>query len=242
MVTADPSGLSVPVGAEVLTINGVPAPDMLGALMPYARADGHNDAKRAALLGVTGIETIEYFDVFHGLVFGAPAGGSHRVVLRRTTGEEARLELPAMGLAERQAQMRTGDYTGGDPFWDWKAVVQAFSTEMEHFYSLADVVISRSGAASLTELSHYSLPAVLIPYPAAADDHQSFNARIFERAGAARILVEGKTSPEELHRCVMEILDDAPLRQKMAEASGQLAGADAAKRVAEEIEASCHQN
>ncbi len=50
------------------------------------------------------------------------------------------------------------------------AVVQAFSTEMEHFYSLADVVISRSGAASLTELSHYGLPSVLIPYPAAADD------------------------------------------------------------------------
>ncbi len=45
------------------------------------------------------------------------------------------------------------------------AVVQAFSTEMEHFYSLADVVISRSGAASLTELSHYGLPSVLVPYP-----------------------------------------------------------------------------
>ncbi len=45
------------------------------------------------------------------------------------------------------------------------AVVEAFSTEMEHFYSLADVVISRSGAASLTELSHYGLPSVLIPYP-----------------------------------------------------------------------------
>ena len=122
------------------------------------------------------------------------------------------------------------------------AVVQAFSTEMEHFYSLADVVISRSGAASLTELSHYGLPAVLIPYPAAADDHQSFNARIFERAGAARILVENKTTPEELQKCVMEILDDASLRAKMAEASARLAGADAAKRVAEEIEASCHLN
>ena len=45
------------------------------------------------------------------------------------------------------------------------AVVEAFSTEMEHFYSLADVVISRSGAASLTELSHYGLPSVLVPYP-----------------------------------------------------------------------------
>jgi UDP-N-acetylglucosamine--N-acetylmuramyl-(pentapeptide) pyrophosphoryl-undecaprenol N-acetylglucosamine transferase len=119
------------------------------------------------------------------------------------------------------------------------AVVRAFSTEMEHFYSLADVVISRSGAASLTELSHYQLPSVLVPYPAAADDHQSFNARIFERAGAARILVESKTTPEALFETVSGILTDVPLRRGMAEASGRLAGEDAAQRVAEEIEASC---
>jgi UDP-N-acetylglucosamine--N-acetylmuramyl-(pentapeptide) pyrophosphoryl-undecaprenol N-acetylglucosamine transferase len=120
------------------------------------------------------------------------------------------------------------------------AVVQAFSTEMEHFYSLADVVISRSGAASLTELSHYGLPSVLVPYPAAADDHQSYNARIFEQAGAARILVESKTTPETLHQVVAELLTNKPMRNLMAEAARRLAGVDAAKRVAEEIEASCN--
>ena len=104
------------------------------------------------------------------------------------------------------------------------AVVRAFSTEMEHFYSLADVVISRSGAASLTELSHYGLPSVLVPYPAAADDHQTFNARIFEQAGAAKILVESKTTPEELHRVVAEILENKTLRERMAEAARSLAG------------------
>src|ERR1700722_16229484 len=114
------------------------------------------------------------------------------------------------------------------------AVVQAFSTEMEHFYSLADVVISRSGAASLTELSHYGLPSVLVPSPAAADDPQSFNARIFEEAGAARILVESKTTPETLHQVVAELLTNKPMRNLMAEAARRLAGVDAAKRVAEE--------
>jgi len=120
------------------------------------------------------------------------------------------------------------------------AVVRAFSTEMEQFYSLADVVISRSGAASLTELSHYGLPSVLVPYPAAADDHQTFNARIFEQAGAAKILVESKTTPEELHRVVAEILANKSLREQMAAAARSLAGVDAAKRVAEEIELSCN--
>jgi UDP-N-acetylglucosamine--N-acetylmuramyl-(pentapeptide) pyrophosphoryl-undecaprenol N-acetylglucosamine transferase len=120
------------------------------------------------------------------------------------------------------------------------AVVEAFSTEMEHFYSLADVVISRSGAASLTELSHYGLPSVLIPYPAAADDHQTYNARIFQDAGAARILVESKATPEILHQLVTEILNNPDQRRSMVAAAGALAGTDAARRVAEEIEASCN--
>jgi hypothetical protein len=119
VVTADPSGLGVPVGAEVLTVNDVPAPDLLKALMPYARADGHNDAKRAALLGVTGIESIEFFDVFHGLVFGAPAGGSYHLVLRLANGEVTQRELPAVGLTERRAQMKVRDYSGTEPFWTW---------------------------------------------------------------------------------------------------------------------------
>ena len=97
-----------------------------------------------------------------------------------------------------------------------------------------------SGAASLTELSHYGLPSVLIPYPAAADDHQSYNARIFERAGAARMLVENKTTPEILHQVVSDMLTNGELRRGMAEAAGKLAGEDAARRVAEEIEASCN--
>jgi UDP-N-acetylglucosamine--N-acetylmuramyl-(pentapeptide) pyrophosphoryl-undecaprenol N-acetylglucosamine transferase len=122
------------------------------------------------------------------------------------------------------------------------AVVQAFSTEMEHFYSLADVVISRSGAASLTELSHYGLPSILIPYPAAADDHQSFNARIFERAGAARIVVESKATPEVIHGMLTEILTDSGRREGMVQAAKKLAGENAARRVAEEIEASCNRN
>ena len=83
---------------------------------------------------------------------------------------------------------------------------------------------------------------MLVPFPAAADDHQSFNARIFEQAGAARILPESKTTPEILHQVVAELLTNAPMRRSMAEAARGLAGIDAAKRVAEEIEASCNRN
>lgn len=122
------------------------------------------------------------------------------------------------------------------------AMVRAFSTEMEYVYSLADVVISRSGAASLTELSHYGLASVLIPYPVAADDHQAHNARIFEQAGAARLLPEHKATPQLLFQNVQQILTDKTLRQSMTQAAQTLSGQNAACRVAEEIEASCHLN
>jgi UDP-N-acetylglucosamine--N-acetylmuramyl-(pentapeptide) pyrophosphoryl-undecaprenol N-acetylglucosamine transferase len=78
-----------------------------------------------------------------------------------------------------------------------------------------------------------------MPYPAAADDHQTFNARIFQDAGASRILVESKATPDTLHETVKEILENSEVRQRMSAAARGLAGTDAAKRVAEEIEASC---
>src|SRR5207302_5606157 len=64
----------------------------------------------------------------------------------------------------------------------------AFCHRMEEAYSAADLAISRSGAASLAELSHFGLPSLLIPYPHAAENHQALNAEIFVRNGAATIM------------------------------------------------------
>jgi len=58
------------------------------------------------------------------------------------------------------------------------AAVAAFHHRMEEAYGASDLAIARSGAASLAELSHFGLPSILIPYPFAADDHQSANARL----------------------------------------------------------------
>jgi UDP-N-acetylglucosamine--N-acetylmuramyl-(pentapeptide) pyrophosphoryl-undecaprenol N-acetylglucosamine transferase len=121
-----------------------------------------------------------------------------------------------------------------------KAIVQAFSSDMNLYYSVADLVIARSGAATLTELSHYGLPSILIPYPTAADDHQWYNARIFEQSGAARLCVESKLTPELLFEEVQKILTQPDLHEDMSEAAYKLAHNDAAKRVAEEIESVCN--
>lgn len=128
VVLADHSGTgSLPRGTIVKAINDVPTAAILARLMPYARADGSNDAKRRALLSVTGKDDIESFDVFYGLVFGSPGSArnepsldNHRLRIRLpSTPNDVWVDLPALTLAERLGFQRKVDYRGTDPVWDW---------------------------------------------------------------------------------------------------------------------------
>jgi UDP-N-acetylglucosamine--N-acetylmuramyl-(pentapeptide) pyrophosphoryl-undecaprenol N-acetylglucosamine transferase len=92
-----------------------------------------------------------------------------------------------------------------------QAVVQSFCSEMDAALGAATVAISRAGASSLAELAAARLPAVLIPYPAATDDHQYFNARAYADTGAARLLAQAEATPQ----AVAELL--APLMNQPAE-------------------------
>ena len=115
------------------------------------------------------------------------------------------------------------------------AYVAAFYHRMEMAYSAADFAIARSGAASLTELSHFAIPSVLIPYPYAAEDHQTFNAKIFERAGAAALLKESETNGETLASKLRWFLDDPARLADMSARCARLAPGDAAGRVTDFI-------
>ncbi|MBS0660499.1 MAG: UDP-N-acetylglucosamine--N-acetylmuramyl-(pentapeptide) pyrophosphoryl-undecaprenol N-acetylglucosamine transferase [Verrucomicrobia bacterium] len=85
------------------------------------------------------------------------------------------------------------------------AYVAAFLDQMQDAYALADLAICRSGAASLTEVAHFGLPSILIPYPHAAEDHQTLNANVFVQAGAAHLLKESG-STDYLAPLVLELL------------------------------------
>ena len=78
------------------------------------------------------------------------------------------------------------------------AVVRPFLTEMELALGAATLAVSRAGASSLAELAAMRVPAILIPYPTAADDHQFHNARAFVDSGAARMLEQKPLAPERL--------------------------------------------
>lgn len=115
------------------------------------------------------------------------------------------------------------------------AFVAAFSHQMPEAYSAADLVIARSGASSLTEMSHFGLTGVLIPYPFAAEDHQTLNANIFERAGAAALLQEREITGDTLASKLRWFLDDPARFADMSSRSASLAPQQAAERVADTI-------
>lgn len=118
IVTADPSG-QLPPGTRVTRLNGTPSAALLARLMPYARADGHNDGKRRALLEVQGTDTIEFFDVFQGLLAPPPPSG-HQIAAVLPDGTARTVTLPGICLAARRAMMaKTGDDKDGVR-WQWE--------------------------------------------------------------------------------------------------------------------------
>jgi len=116
------------------------------------------------------------------------------------------------------------------------AFVAAFHHRMEEVYSASDLAIARAGAASLAELAFFGLPGILIPFPHAADDHQTRNGEIFAHAGAAVLLKESSIQEDILSRKIKELLDDPAKLRRMSEISARLARKDAADRVAATIE------
>ncbi|HYY14049.1 MAG TPA: undecaprenyldiphospho-muramoylpentapeptide beta-N-acetylglucosaminyltransferase [Chthoniobacterales bacterium] len=116
------------------------------------------------------------------------------------------------------------------------AFVVAFHQRMEEAYSAADLAVARAGAASLAELASFGLPTILIPFPYATDDHQTRNAEIFARAGAAILLKESEIQGDILARKIKELISDATKLRRMSEICLRLAPKDAAERVVATIE------
>ena len=104
-----------------------------------------------------------------------------------------------------------------------EATVMSFCNRMELAYSVADVVIGRSGAATLAEIAAFGLPSVLIPFPRAPGDHQRQNARVFERAGAAQVVehIPGSDRAQRFGRILGEMLSNEGRRLQMAEWPGR---------------------
>lgn len=112
-----------------------------------------------------------------------------------------------------------------------RGTVVPFIYEMAEAYAAADLVICRAGATTLAELTAVGKPAVLIPYPYAAANHQEHNARKLEDMGAARVILEKDLDGQVLASTIMELCDNEQLRREMQRASSAFGKADAAEKV-----------
>lgn len=113
----------------------------------------------------------------------------------------------------------------------WKVVVKPFIENMIDEFAKADLVITRAGATTVAELAAAGKPALMIPFPFAADDHQRKNAEAVERAGAGRMILQAELTPERLAQELLWLVNDPQQLARMAEASKKLGHPDAAAKV-----------
>ena len=113
--------------------------------------------------------------------------------------------------------------------------IEPFIADMAEAYAWADLVVCRAGALTLAEICAAGIGSLLVPYPAAVDDHQTRNARYLVERGAARLLPQGDGLAGRLAEALASLARDRTQRMAMAIAARSLARPDAAERVAQVV-------
>lgn len=168
------------------------------------------------------------------LVFGGSAG-AHKLN-EATVGALAAMGAAARGL-DVTHQTGTADVDAVRARYADLGLgvrVEPFITDMGAAYAAADVVVGRAGAMTCAEVTAVGLPAILVPYPYAADDHQRRNAEVLAAAGAAETILDADLTAERLAERLRALLDDPARRATMGARARELGRADAAQRVADE--------
>jgi len=113
----------------------------------------------------------------------------------------------------------------------FNGIVVPFIYQMAEAYTVADIVVCRAGATTLSEITAIGKPAILIPFPHAASNHQEFNARKLEDMGAARMILDRELKGEVLADAIRELYADEKARKEMQKAAAAFGRMDAAERI-----------
>jgi UDP-N-acetylglucosamine--N-acetylmuramyl-(pentapeptide) pyrophosphoryl-undecaprenol N-acetylglucosamine transferase len=167
----------------------------------------------------------------HLLVFGG-SQGAHALNMRLVEALPHLADLRGKltlthqtGARDREAVEKAYAATGFEPD------VREFITDMVAAYASADLVVCRAGATTLAELTVCQKPSILVPFPFAADDHQSVNARSLVEAGAAVMIEERDLTGERLANEIRAILTNPERRAQMARSAGRLGAPQAAREI-----------
>jgi len=172
-------------------------------------------------------------DAFRILVFGGSQGAralnraaieAFRLLRDRTEPLEI---LHQTGKADED-EVRRAYEEAGIP-----ARVVSFIDDMSAAYAWADLVVCRAGATTVAELTVCKKASILVPYPHAANDHQTLNAKALVDKGAARMIPQSELSGERLAQEIRDLLDHPEEREHMERMAGLLGRPEAAKEIAD---------
>jgi UDP-N-acetylglucosamine--N-acetylmuramyl-(pentapeptide) pyrophosphoryl-undecaprenol N-acetylglucosamine transferase len=149
-------------------------------------------------------------------------------VFRELSQEDPEIQFAHLCGTKDEAEARRAAAALGAP-----CRVEPFTDRIELWLGAASAAVSRAGASSLAEFAAARLPAVLIPYPHAADNHQWANACIFAEAGAAEVCAESAAAGPDLARRLLRFIHDGETRGRMVAALAGLDRPNAASSIAD---------
>jgi UDP-N-acetylglucosamine--N-acetylmuramyl-(pentapeptide) pyrophosphoryl-undecaprenol N-acetylglucosamine transferase len=118
--------------------------------------------------------------------------------------------------------------------------VVPYLDQMDKAYAIADLAICRAGAMTITELTACGVPSILVPYPHAARDHQTQNARGLVDRGAAEMIPDAELSPEDLASRIEALFRDESRLRRMGRSARAFSRTNAAERIVRSIEDLAH--
>jgi UDP-N-acetylglucosamine--N-acetylmuramyl-(pentapeptide) pyrophosphoryl-undecaprenol N-acetylglucosamine transferase len=175
-------------------------------------------------------------DQFTLLVFGGSAG-AHKINLCLLAALEHMHGLA--GKLRIVHQTGEADYNWAKKVYanlPFDAAVFPFIEKMDAAYAEADLVLCRAGATTIAELTAYGKPAILVPYPYAAHDHQRANAQALQQEGAAEMILDRDLSGESLAHALTRLFEERERVRSMGRKARSFGKPDAAERIADECQ------
>jgi UDP-N-acetylglucosamine--N-acetylmuramyl-(pentapeptide) pyrophosphoryl-undecaprenol N-acetylglucosamine transferase len=166
------------------------------------------------------------------LVFGGSQGA--HAINEAMTGAIAELQrrVPGLRIIHQTGERDYNEVQAAYTRAGISAEVFAFIDNMPQAFAQADLLVCRSGASTVAEATAAGKPAVFVPFPQAADDHQRRNAEAIVAGGAAVLVPQAELTPELLARTITELFSDPKRLQEMSKRARALSHHDAAGRVA----------
>ena len=115
------------------------------------------------------------------------------------------------------------------------AKILPYIYNMEEIMNVSNVIVARSGAMTITEISNLGKPSILVPLPNVSQDHQLYNAKVLENAGAAQIILNNELTNENLDKAINSIVTNAEKMRNMGDNALKEASYDAQEKIYKEI-------